>query len=95
MYNNLLTFGDIIELDLSCDTSQLINNISKYEWLKYNPRKDINRYGLSVTSLDGKLTGIDLDSISEYNKENNTSYNEVLLLKHLQRFITIVKKQEN
>ena len=37
MYNNLLTFGDIIELDLSCDTSQLINNISKYEWLKYNP----------------------------------------------------------
>ena len=64
MYNNLLTFGDIIELDLSCDTSQLINNISKYEWLKYNPRKDINRYGLSVTSLDGKLTGIDLDSIS-------------------------------
>lgn len=76
MYNNLLTFGDIIELDLSCDTSQLINNISKYEWLKYNPRKDINRYGLSVTSLDGKLTGIDLDSISEYNKENNTSYNE-------------------
>ena len=76
MYNNLLSFGDIIELNLSCDTNKLFNNISKFEWLKYNPRKDINRYGLSVTSLDGTMTGIDLDSLPEYNKENNTSYDE-------------------
>lgn len=76
-YNNLLSFGDIIELKLNCDTSKLLNNIKQFEWKKYNPRKDINRYGLSVTSLDGSLNGIDLDSIAEYNIENNTSYNEI------------------
>ena len=76
MYNNLLSFGDIIELNIDCNVKKLLDNISKFEWLKYNPRKDINRYGLSVTSLDGNLTGIDLDSISEYNKEYNTKFDE-------------------
>tara|TARA_Y100000389_G_C17356004_1_gene461109 strand:- start:431 stop:1021 length:591 start_codon:yes stop_codon:yes gene_type:complete len=48
-----------------------------FEYIKYNPRKDINRYGLSITSLDGGLSGRpDLDSLYEYNKENNTNYNE-------------------
>jgi len=28
----------------------------------------MNRHGLSVTSLDGKLGGVDLDSLYEYNK---------------------------
>ena len=46
-------------------------------WTKYNPRKNINRWGLSVTNLDGKLgPGPDLDSLYEYNKENNTSISE-------------------
>ena len=76
MYNNLLTFGDIIELNINCNTDKLLKNILKFEWLKYNPRKDINRYGLSVTSLDGQITGIDLDSLYEYNNENNTTYSE-------------------
>jgi len=76
MYNNLLSFGDIIELNIDCNVKKLLDNISKFEWLKYNPRKDINRYGLSVTSLDGNLTGIDLDSLYEYNRENNTKFDE-------------------
>ena len=75
-YNNLLTFGDVIELRLNCNVSKLLYNTKQYEWKRYNPRKDIPRYGLSVTSLDGSLNGIDLDSIAEYNKENGTSYNE-------------------
>lgn len=48
-----------------------------YQYVKYNPRKPIERYGLSITSLDGGVSGIpDLDSLLEYNKENNTSYTE-------------------
>lgn len=75
-YNELLTFGDVIELRLECNVSKLLNNIKQYPWKQYNPRKKINRYGLSVTSLDGSLNGIDLDSIAEYNKENGTQFKE-------------------
>jgi len=49
MYNNLLSFGDIIELNLKCDVSKVMfnitNDIKNYKWLQYNPRKNINRYG--------------------------------------------------
>ena len=31
---------------------------------------------MSITSLDGELGGIDLDSMKEYNIENNTDYDE-------------------
>jgi hypothetical protein len=48
-----------------------------FERAQYNPRKDIKRLGLSITSLDGKTNGIDLDSLKEYNKENDTSYHEM------------------
>ena len=50
----------------------------KFDWPKYNPRKDkIDRLGLPLTSLDGGMSGIpDLDSLLEYNNENNTSYGE-------------------
>ena len=75
-YHQLLTFGDCIELKFECDTKKLLKEIKDFEWLQYNPRKKINRYGLSITSLDGKRNGIDLDSIWEYNKENNTKYGE-------------------
>ena len=35
-----------------------------FEYVQYNPRKPINRYGLSVTSLDGGCSCIpDLDSL--------------------------------
>jgi hypothetical protein len=45
------------------------------DWVRYNPRKEIARFGLSVTSLDGGLSGVpDLDSLYEYNKEHGTNY---------------------
>ena len=47
------------------------------KWVQYNPRKNINRWGISLTSLDGLSSGIpDLDSICEYNHINNTNYSE-------------------
>ena len=76
-YNSLLSFGDLIPLKLKCDVKKLFNETEEFVYLKYNPRKNIERYGLSITSLDGSLNGIDLDSIKEYNKENNTEYDEL------------------
>jgi hypothetical protein len=76
-YNSLLSFGDLIPLKLKCDVKKLFDETEEFVYLKYNPRKDIQRYGLSITSLDGSLNGIDLDSIKEYNKENNTEYDEL------------------
>ena len=79
LYNHLTVYGTVY------DTIFELENPKKYvEWteenfnyVKYNPRKDVNRWGLSLTSLDGEMSGIpDLDSLFEYNKENNTSYVE-------------------
>ena len=72
-------FGDVIELDFpkwNIDQVQtILDNHSG--WKQYNPRKSINRHGLSVTSLDGTYSGVpDLDSLLEFNKENGTNYNE-------------------
>lgn len=48
-----------------------------FSYVRYNPRKAIDRWGLSITSLNGELDGIpDLDSLFEYNKESNTNYTE-------------------
>jgi hypothetical protein len=76
----ITNFGDIIELGLPCwDTGNALKVLSKHPgWVQYNTRKPyIKRYGLSVTSLDGGFSGIpDLDSLREYNRENNTKYVE-------------------
>ena len=76
MYNSLLSYGDLIPLKLSCNVQKLMLQIKGYEYLKYNPRKDINRYGLSITSEDGSLNGKDLDSLAELTKETGTIYDE-------------------
>jgi len=76
----IANFGDIIELSLpSWNIDNAIRVLTKHPgWTQYNPRKPtIKRYGLSVTSLDGGFSGIpDLDSLKEYNKENNSKYTE-------------------
>lgn len=48
-------------------------------WVYYNPRKPgYNRWGLSLTSLDGSVLGRpDLDSLREYNKETGTQFDEM------------------
>jgi hypothetical protein len=66
-------YEDLIELELdrpSIKTESL-------HWVQYNPRKPINRFGCSITSLDGLDLGVpDLDSLVEYNKLNQTKYVE-------------------
>jgi len=79
LYNSLTQYGSQCELDITTNASQIVHfTEDNFNYVRYNPRKDINRWGLSVTSLDGKLTGIpDLDSLYEYNKENGTTYSEL------------------
>jgi hypothetical protein len=48
-----------------------------FQYVRYNPKKPIERYGLSITSLDGGMTGVpDLDSLYEYNSEHNANHSE-------------------
>jgi len=77
MYYKLLSFGDVIELTTQIDPHKLLKEIEHHTWSQYNPRKENNRFGLSITSSDGTLNNIDLDSLYEYNKENNTEYGEI------------------
>jgi len=80
LFLHLSSLGDIIPLDFCLDIKQLEKELSQFEtdWKQYNPRKPNNRQGLSITSLDGKLSGVpDLDSLFEYNKQHNTNINEV------------------
>lgn len=79
LYSILTAYGSVYEtthkLDRPADFVRWTEE--KFEYVKYNTRKSIDRYGLSITSLDGGLSGVpDLDSLIEYNKENNTSYRE-------------------
>lgn len=78
LYNSLVTYGTFTRLKFYIDGKQLVKwTEENFEYVRYNPRKNIDRYGLSITSLDGGLTGIpDLDSLHEYNTEYGTKYEE-------------------
>ena len=79
LFLHLSSLGDVVPLDFCLDIKQLEKELSQFEkdWKQYNPRKPNNRQGLSITSLDGKLSGVpDLDSLFEYNKQHNTNINE-------------------
>lgn len=79
LYNYLTLFGSSYETKhFMEDPKQFIEwTEENFEYVRYNPRKNISRDGLSITSLDGGLSGIpDLDSLLEYNFANNTKYRE-------------------
>jgi hypothetical protein len=79
LYNQLTAYGTVYRLDLFLENPKKFVDWTEenFDYVKYNYRKDINRLGLSVTSLDGGVTGVpDLDSLLEYNTENNTDYTE-------------------
>jgi hypothetical protein len=81
LYLALARLGSCYELNISGNTLELLNTINTDFsdcWRPYNPRKgEINRHGISITSLDGGFSGVpDLDSIAEYNKLNNTRVTE-------------------
>ena len=79
-YNSLVTLGNYYGLDIYFDWQRINEQIKPFvnDWKQYNPRKShIPRFGLSLTSLDGGLSGEpDLGSIVEYNHEHSTTFGE-------------------
>ena len=73
-------YGDLIPLKFPMIEENIANLLSDYQssWVQYNRKKPhIKRFGLSLTSLDGGLSGIpDLDSVKEYNELHKVSYDE-------------------
>ena len=68
----LNTMSDWIELNPGFKKDKLLEELKPFEndWKKYNPKKPNNRYGLSVTSIDGGLHGIpDLTSLRDWEIE--------------------------
>ena len=67
LYSTLTRFGDYYPLRLKHSPKSIITDLDQFNWVQYNPRKKIARQGLSITSLDGGMSGIpDLDSLYEY-----------------------------
>ena len=79
LYSTLTTYGDQILLSPNLhDTDGFVEwTEENFEYVRYNPRKNVDRWGLSITSADGGLSGRpDLDSLKEYNKEHGTNWLE-------------------
>lgn len=73
-YTRLHTMGDWLEMQ-NFDSNKIMHDLEMWKdsWQPYNRKKPNNRFGLSITSLDGGLGGIpDLDSLYEYNKIHGT-----------------------
>lgn len=73
-------YEDVFELDVPKFHHHRVIEIIKDNpnWTQYNPNKpNIRREGLSVTSLDGGMSGYpDLHSLIEYAQETKTKVNE-------------------
>lgn len=80
LYARLVEKGHLWALGTHIDGGLLGAELEKFstDWHVYNPRrKNMGRWGLSLTSLDGAMTGVpDLDSLAQYNHENGTQYDE-------------------
>jgi hypothetical protein len=76
----IVNFGNVIELDFpKWNTQKMTDILLKHPgWKEYQPhKKGYNRYGLSVTSLDGGYSGEpDLFSLTEYKKITGIGYTE-------------------
>lgn len=95
MYNfDIHQHEDLIELDISIDHQELKK--TNFNWVQYNPRKTIQRWGCSITSLDGNDSGIpDLDSLLEHNRISGSNYIEndfVIKTKHALPFREFLKE---
>lgn len=79
LLTRIALYGDVIPLKFRLDYKKFKEGLKLFDdkWVQYNPRKNIPRYGLSITSLDGGFSGIpDLDSLKEYNIEHNLNLDE-------------------
>lgn len=80
LFQQLHAYGDVIPLKMKIDPEVLNLELEKFDhaWVPYNPVKSSNpRLGLSVTSLDGGMSGIpDLYSLYEWSKQTGRKVSE-------------------
>ena len=80
LYSQLFLYGDFIPLNFFISPEQVENELTcfKDNWVPYNiQRGDTGRMGLSVTSLDGGLSGWpDLQSLYQYSNETGIKVSE-------------------
>lgn len=80
LYSQLFLYGDIVPLRFKIDIRNVENELRAFEnnWVPYNiERGDRGRIGLSVTSLDGRMTGYpDLQSLYQYSQETGKKISE-------------------
>ncbi len=81
LYSELTSFGQYFALNLRCDRYVVRAELEAFaqDWRPYNRNKPgFKRYGLSVTSLNGELSGDDdLTSLTEYNRLHGTNRDEL------------------
>jgi hypothetical protein len=77
----IINWGEVVELDFPKMNLNLVKDVlDKHPgWKPYQPHKTgYNRFGLSVTSLDGQYSGEpDLYSLREWQSMTGESYNEM------------------
>ena len=80
LYSQLFLYGDFVPLSFRIDINKLQSELDVFndKWIPYNiARGDNGRLGLSVTSLDGKMSGNpDLQSLYQYSKETGIKVSE-------------------
>jgi hypothetical protein len=81
LLDSILRLGNCFELSFpELDTGRIYRDLQQFaeQWVQYNPYKPGNpRFGLSLTSLDGKLGGKpDLYSLQEYHRREGVLYRE-------------------
>lgn len=79
LYSQLFLYGDFIPLNFYLDPQQTERELLPFQnsWTPYNiQRGDTGRLGLSITSLDGKLGGQDMQSLYQYSQESGRKISE-------------------
>lgn len=75
----MCNYGDLLPTHYTCEPYEMMKEIKQFDdkWQKFNPGKPhILRDGLSVTSLDGKFGGPDLDSLKDVMERTGEIYYE-------------------
>lgn len=81
LWNSLTNMGDYIKLNLTINQSDVLEQLTQFEpyWIPYNQKKDVlnNRWGLPITSIDGKVTSNDhLNSFGYMKRYHDVSLTE-------------------
>lgn len=97
LYSQLFLYGDFMPLDFYVDPVKCEAELNSFkdDWKVYQPQKgDTGRVGLSLTSLDGSLSGYpELQSLYEYTQEtgHKVSENEFCQLTPVYEKVTAIR----